>query len=257
MGKGMKMLLVVSVMIACMCGSAFAEQAGKDWYLALRFGFQPYTTEMSGTVAGRGFDAKADLSDILDNTDTTLFGGEVEFGKGRWFTSLSGSYQDTKAERGDTTLGSKVNFTEKTINWMAGYRVLTQPLGEGRAMSVDVMGGIFYVNLKNEINLYSPVLGNLSHTEKIDFLDPMVGARLYYPFTKKFGAAASAQIGGFGIGSELQFVGSASLVYNFTHWFALSAGYKYWYWKYEDDGARVSELEQKTYGPVIGVQFKF
>jgi hypothetical protein len=257
MKKVMKMFLVVTVVIASLYGSAFAEQAGKDWYVALRFGLQPYTTEMSGKVANREFDAKADLSDILDNTDTTLFGGEVEFGKGRWFTFLSGSYQKTEAEHGDTTLGSKVEFKEQTINWMAGYRLLKQPLGEGRAMSVDVMGGIFYVNVKNDINIYNPHLGNISRSERVEFLDPMVGARLYYPFTKKFGAAASAQIGGFGIGSELQYVASASLAYNFTDWFALSAGYKYWYWKYEDDGARVSELEQKVYGPVIGVQFKF
>jgi hypothetical protein len=257
MRKGMKMLWMVAVMVACLCGSAFAQQPGKDWYVALRFGFQPYTTEMSGTVANRDFKAKADLSDILDNTDTTLFGGEVEFGKGRWFTLLSGSYQDTKTENGNTPLGSKVNFTETTMNWLVGYRVLTHPLSEGRALSVDVMGGLYYVNVKNDINLYHPLLGNISGKERVEFFDPMVGARLYYPFTKKFGAAASGQIGGFGVGSELQYVGSASLVYNFTHWFAVSAGYKYWYWKYEDDDSRVSKLEQKVYGPVIGMQFKF
>jgi hypothetical protein len=212
---------------------------------------------MSGTVANRDFKAKADLSDILDNTDTTLFGGYVEFGKGRWFTFLSGSYQDTKAEHGDTTLGSKVNFTEQTLNWMAGYRVLTHPLSEGRALAVDVMGGVYYVNVKNDLNIYNPHLGNISRSERVEFFDPMIGARLYYPFTKKFGTAVSGQIGGFGVGSELQYVASASLVYNFTHWFALSAGYQYWYWKYKDDGARVSELEQKVYGPVIGMQLKF
>jgi len=37
----------------------------------------------------------------------------------------------------------------------------------------------------------------------------------------------------------------------------MSAGYKCWYFKYEDDGANLSELEQKVYGPTIGVQFKF
>ena len=255
MRKGMKMLLVVGVVIASLYGVAFAEQAGKDWYIAVRGGFQPYTMEMSGRVANREFDAKADLSDILDKTDTTLFGGEVEFGKGRWFTFLNGSSQNSKLEQGDTTVGSKLDFTEQTLNWMVGYRALMRALGEGRTMSVDVMAGVFYVNVENEMNIYSPILGNISHNERVEWFDPMVGARLYYPFTKKFGAGALAQIGGGG--SRLHYVASANLAYSFTHWFALSAGYKYWYWRHVEDGARVSELEQKVYGPVIGVQFKF
>jgi hypothetical protein len=32
--------------------------------------------EMNGTVSNRNFSAKADLSDIMDKTDTTLAGGE-------------------------------------------------------------------------------------------------------------------------------------------------------------------------------------
>jgi hypothetical protein len=49
----------------------------------------------------------------------------------------------------------------------------------------------------------------------------------------------------------------ANLVYNFTDWFAMSAGYKYWYFKYEDDSKPLNTFEQKLYGPVIGMQFKF
>ncbi len=257
MEKGMKTFLVVTAVIAFMYGIASAEQTGKDWYGALRLGFQPYTVEMSGKLGNRDFDSKTDLSDILDKTDTIILGGELEFGKGRWFTLLSAFYQNSEAEKGDTTRGAKVTFEEIGINAMVGYRVYQHEVGPGRALSVDAMAGVFYVKADTEVNLYSPILGNVSRQQKIDFLDPMVGARLYFPFTKKFGIGVSGQIGGFGVGSELQYVAAANLVYNFTDWFALSAGYKYWYWKWEDDGNRLSELEQKIYGPTLGVQFKF
>jgi hypothetical protein len=257
MKKSFCILFVIAAVLVSLCGSASAEQAEKDWYVSLRMALQPYTTEMSGKIGHREFDAKADLSDIMDNTDTTLLGGEVEFGKGRWFTFLSGTYQDTEAENGDTNHGSKVNFTEKSLNMMVGYRVLKQDLGDGRTFSLDAMGGGFYVDVKNDVNIYNPVLGNISHSESISFLDPMVGARMYYPFTKKFGAQIFGEIGGMIFGSEMHFVADARLVYNFTERFILSAGYKYWYWRWEDDGARLNELEQKVYGPVLGLEFKF
>jgi hypothetical protein len=50
------------------------------------------------------------------------------------------------------------------------------------------------------------------------------------------------------VGSDLQTVLSGSLVYNFTNWLAVSAGYKYWYFKYTDTSAAISHLEQTIMG---------
>lgn len=257
MKKVITRLLVVTVVIVSLCGSASAEQAEKDWYVALRLGYQPYSVEESGNVGNRSFDVKSNLSDILKKTDTTIFGGEVEFGKGQWFTFLNGFYQKSEADKGNTTLGATGTFKELGLNPMVGYRVYQQPFGGGRALAVDVMAGVFYVKLSGDVAIYSPI-GNVSRSQDISFIDPMVGARVYYAFTKKFGVGVSGQIGGgFGEGSKLQYVAAANLVYNFTDWFALSAGYKYWYFRYEDDNKPLNTLEQKIYGPVVGVQFKF
>jgi len=193
-----------------------AQQADKDWYAALRFGYQPYTMELDGKLLNRDFSVKADLSDIMDKTDTTLAGGEVEFGKGRWFGVFSAFYQKTEADKGNTTRGAEVSVEETSLNPMVGYRVYQYDLGTGRTLSVDVMAGIFYVKLSTDVDIYSPILGNVSRKEDVDFLDPMFGARVYYPFTNKFGAGVSGQIGGFGVGSELQYLAAANLVYNFT-----------------------------------------
>lgn len=245
--------LIVTLIIASLCGSVLAEQPDKDWYVAFRLGMQPYTVETSGQAGNRTFDAKADLADILDNTDTTLAGGEIEFGISRFFMILNGFYQKTEAEKRNSILGVDITYKQMGFNPMVGYRVYRV---DGQTpMYVDVMAGAYYVKISADMDIYS-TLGDVSLSgEDIDFTDAMIGARAYYGFTKKFGASVFGEIGAGG--SELQYVAAANLVYNFTDWFAATVGYKYWYFKYEDENKPLSELEQKLYGPMIGMQLKF
>lgn len=257
MKKFIQNLLLITGLFVLFCGSAVAEQLDKDWYLALRLGYQPYTMKAEGTIGNRDFSGDADLKDIIDKTDTTIFGGEIEYGKGKWFLNFAGMYQESEVDKGDTTTGAKVTFEEMAVNPMVGYRVYQASLSGDRAVTVDVMGGIYYVKVDLDVDIYSPVLGNFSRGGDFDFTDPMVGARTYLALTKKFGIGAMGEIGGFGVGSELNGFVAGNLVYNFSECFAVSGGYKYWYWKYEDDNALVSRYEQTIHGPVVGVQFKY
>ena len=243
--------LMVAAILASMCGSASAETDWKDWYGALRLGYQPYTLEVEGTFRGQNFDAEADLSDIMDEFDTTIAGGELEIGTGRYFFLVGGFYQKTEIDEGQAVRDVVGEFKKTAINPMLGYRVYQAQLGGDQSVAVDLMAGAFYV--KMEADLTRPFIIN----EDIDFVDPMVGARVGYKFTKNWGVGASGEIGGFGVGSELQYVVAANLGYDITHWLKVFGGYKYWYFKYEDDGAQLSELEHTQHGPVLGVQFSF
>ncbi|MBE0618677.1 MAG: hypothetical protein IH608_12250 [Proteobacteria bacterium] len=256
MKRFMQRGLMVTAALASLCGTAGAAPAAKDWYLALRLGYQPYHIRMQGDVGDRSFDETATLKDIMDNTDTTILGGELEFGKDKWFTSLTAFYQKSKAESGNDTRGADVTFTETAVNPVVGYRLYQTGLGGDKALSVSGTVGVYYVKVKAEVDINTPNL-DISENKDIDFLDPMFGARAYLALTKKFGVSAAGQIGGFGVGSELNYLASGNLVYNFTDWFALSGGYRYWYWKYEDDDARLSRLEQTLHGPVVGLQLKY
>jgi hypothetical protein len=254
MQKLFQRFLVVTVMIVSLCGLASAEQPGKDWYVALRLGYQPFDLKASGKMGSRDFDVHTTLSDIMDKTDTTLAGGELEFGMGRWFMTLPASYIKIENQKGDTTLGTSASFKETTFNPMVGYRVYQQDMGGDQALAVDVLAGIFYLKASTDLTLFNPS-GDLSFSGDTTIVDAMVGARMSYAFTKKFGASVFGEVGGGD--SELQYVVSASLSYSFTDWFALFGGYKYWYVKYEDDSRLLSTFEQKIYGPVVGVQFKY
>jgi opacity protein-like surface antigen len=170
----MQRFLVVSAMIVGLCGSASAQQMEKDWYLALRLGYQPYMIDVEGKVANRDFDVSANLKDILDKTDTTIFGGEVEFGKGKWFLNFAGFHQKTEADKGDMTLGAEVTLKETGLNPMLGYRVYATRLGGDKALLVDAMAGIYYVKVRTDLDVYLPRLGKLSRSADIDFVDPML-----------------------------------------------------------------------------------
>jgi hypothetical protein len=249
MQKLIQRFLLVAAIMASLCGSVWAGQAEDDWYVALRLGYQPYTVEASGTVVNRDFSAKADLSDIMDKTDTTLAGGELEVGKGPWFAVLPVFWQKSRIEDGS---GNDFTFKEFGINPMLGYTVYRQGMGGDSALAIDLMAGIYYVKVSSDLDIPS---AKISRSEDIDFVDGMVGMRLRYAFTKNWGVNLLGEVGGGG--SRLQYVAAANLSYSFTDWLAMSVGYKYWYFKYVDSDKPLNELEQKLYGPVIGVQFKF
>jgi hypothetical protein len=234
--------------------TAFAEQKDKDWYVAFRLGYFPYTADVEGTVGNRDFKTEAEFSDVMDKTETIL-GGEVEFGKDKWFVSLASFYQEVETEKGNSTIGAEITAYEFAANPMVGYRAYQTMLEGGHPLVFDVMAGIYYVKLNVDVDVFSP-LGNVSKDKSINFTDPMFGGRGYYGFSKKFGFGAAAQVGGFGVGSEIHYQLGANLNYAITSKLTVSGGYKYWYWDYEDDDAILKDLEQTLSGPVIGLQYK-
>lgn len=253
MNKIIRRCLMATACLAFMCGPSAAQEDGKDGYFAVRLGFQPYELNAKGSLPGRSFDRTASLSDIMDDADTTILGGEFEYGWNKWFLNLGAFYQESEFDRSDGISGTNLTFERTALNPMLGYRVY----GDRSPLSVDLMAGAFYVKVNADVESFDPVGGTISGSRNIEFVDPMIGARAYYAFTKKLGLAASGQIGGFGAGSEFHNVLAGSLVYNFTNWFAMSAGYKYWYWKYEDDDATLSRLSLTQDGPTLGLQFTF
>lgn len=257
MRQVMQRVLVVTAVLVSLCAPAAAEPAAKDWYLALRLGYQPYKIRMQGDVGKHSFDESASLKDIMNNTDTTILGGELEFGKGKWFASVAALWQQSQAESGSATRGADVTFTETAVNPIIGYQLYRTSFGGDMGLSIAPTVGIYYNKVKVEVDGNSPGLGNFKEDKDIDWVDPMVGARAYLALTKKLGVAAGGQIGGFGVGTELQYIVAGNLVYNFTHWLAVSAGYRYWYFRYEDDGALFSRIEQTLQGPAVGLQLKY
>lgn len=248
--KSMRVLLAFSLVFSVFSGLAVASE-DDGFYTAIRLGYFPYTAEAEGTIGGRDFDTEVDLSDLMDNTET-LLGGEIEIGKGRFFLNLAGFFQEVETDRGNESNGATIIASETALNPMLGYRLYQQGL-----KAFAVMAGAYYVKLDLDAEIYSNILGNASLERDLTFTDPMLGVRGYYGFTPKIGVAGSGQVGGFGVGSELHYQLMANLVYRFNQTFSASAGWRHWYWDYEDSSAFVSDLEQTLSGPTVGLEIRF
>lgn len=81
--------------------------------------------------------------------------------------------------------------------------------------------------LANEIEkaLKNSIPSNISGSKS--WVDPFIGVRGYYHFTDNFYGIAKADIGGFGISSDLSWQAYAAFGYNLTKSTSIELGYKY------------------------------
>jgi opacity protein-like surface antigen len=93
-----------------------------------------------------------------------------------------------------------------------------------------------------------------SHSETVNFVDPIVGLSGTYAIAPDWTAFGSATIGGFGVGSDLEWGGSAGVNYQIGDTISLAAGYRYLSIDY-DDGDFVYDVDQ--HGPMIGLTISF
>jgi hypothetical protein len=130
-----------------------------------------------------------------------------------------------------------------------GYRLVDTP-----QFTFDALAGGRFWYISNDLTLELQGVGRRSFDEDFSWFDPLVGARAFYNITDKLSVMGQADIGGFGVGSELTWsvLGTFNYVFN-DHWSA-SAGYKYMSVDYDDDGL-VFDVDMS--GPVIGVTYRF
>jgi hypothetical protein len=90
--------------------------------------------------------------------------------------------------------------------------------------------------LSNEISqaLTSNLNTQVSRTD--DWFDPYVGLRARYNFTEKFYFLAKADIGGFGVGSDLTWQASGSFGWQINRTVFVEAGYRCLYTDYQGNG---------------------
>jgi hypothetical protein len=111
-----------------------------------------------------------------------------------------------------------------------------------------------YNNFSGEIR--GPFGKNPTGTQ--DWFDPIIGANFSAPLCEKLSAAMRADIGGFGVGSDLTWQIYPHLNYQVCRNGSLQAGYR---WVYNDysSGTGRSEFayDVLTQGPQIGFTFTF
>ena len=206
---------------------------------------------LDGTTGVGDLQTEVDLgmSDVFDAIDKGLLGmyrGEGE----RWGMLVDVVYMDLKMD------------AEGSLGVLSGELELEQTLAIASATwrlneSLQLMGGAMYADLSTDIALTGPQTTRMASISE-DWLDPLVGVLFETPVGAGWEFSGSAQVGGFGVGSDLVVILSGAMFYRFNDWSSLSLGYRYLDFDYDDgEGPDRFKFDMKQHGPLIGVRFDF
>ena len=102
--------------------------------------------------------------------------------------------------------------------------------------------------------------GTAEPTVSEDWIDPVIGGRVFAPINEDWVFTAHLDLGGFGLESDFTLSASLGLQYQMTHSMILDLKYKALWVDYES-GFRGTPnhfaYDTVTHGPIIGVIFEF
>ncbi len=190
-----------------------------------------------------GLPVDASFSDIWDNLEGALmlyYRGEFD----NWALNADYVYLNIAptTDMPPATLDVKQTIWELS----AGYEI--QP-------GLEVLGGFRYVDLRTALTLNLPTPRTTKTTE--DWLDPIVGLDYRTALSNKWVFYGRADVGGFGVSSDLTWQLGAYFGYKpSTNWI-LFGGYRHLVFDYESDDANQFFYDLSISGPLLGVSFRF
>ncbi|MFO1106937.1 MAG: hypothetical protein U1E34_12615 [Amaricoccus sp.] len=190
-----------------------------------------------------------DTSDVLSRLDMA-FMGAADISKGRWSLLLDAVYVDLSSQgdwaQGHVRTDSGVQLGMYTV--AAAYRVY-----EDKGF-VDVYGGGRYFNSTTTFGIATDRHGRDGEV-KLDWADPIVGARVGWPINERWSLAGFGDVGGFDGASDLSWELYAGANYNFTDHWQGTLGYRYLSVLYQaTDRAKIDLTIQ---GPLVGISYQF
>lgn len=237
---------------------------------------------LSGDVTVKGVPANVSMS-FGDVWDDLKFGAQVhiEARKDRWgffldatYMSLGTDVNGTRKFTGpdgvahvQTYLDASINMDEWLVELGGTYRLANVPLGEkkDKMMYLDILGGGRYWYLYNDVNVGLVIEDNVNRVSRYisasgskQWIDPFIGFRTGFQFTKDLMMVLRGDIGGFSVGSKFSWNASGYFVYSVSQMVGLVAGYRALYVDYEDGSGRNKfEWDMTTHGPVVGLTIRF
>lgn len=261
----MSVLVLVAALLIGAGESAIAQTSGgqtERWQYEL----VPYfwAAGMKGDVQGGNLPKTSvdiDFSDIWDNLDFGAM-GTFEGRRGRWGFLFDAIYMKisssaTSSRTGAGPIGATLTATadlklEQTMLAAAvTYRVHDGPT------ATDVVGGLRYTKIDAEASINASLFGLTGYVTRSgdkDWTDPYIGARVQHRLADRWTAVGYADIGGFGVGSDLSWQALAGVSYDFSKTVSGKFGYRYISVDYDKSGFL---YDMDSYGLFAGIGFKF
>ena len=221
------------------------------------FEFEPYMiiASMSGdSKIGRSptVEIDMDFGDILEKLDIGAIAHFEALHQSGWGIWLDYGFMDLSSDITGPIGGvTDMRMRQGTLEAFAMYR---QPLGSG---NIDYLAGIRWWD--NDIDVSHNLLP-LDVEVKEDWVDPVIGARWSTKINENWKFSVLGTVGGFGIGSDLTASGSVGVKYVINDLLDLDLQYKALWADYES-GTKGQKgyfaYDVTTYGPIIGLNFKF
>jgi hypothetical protein len=248
--------------------------------------FTPYGWLMAldGTQTVRGRSAKVDASfiDIVEKSDT-LVGLMGTFEARNGPLALYGDlvWSSIGFERNDVRTRTPAPGVTATVGRALGLDIQMAIAEVGAAYEVarfgalafDVLGGARYwyqeVDLSFEVDR-TIAIGDLelvggrafARSGSVDWLDPVIGARVRYTVAPGHELWLRGDIGGFGVGSDFSWQAIGAYGFEFGTYqgitFSGVIGYRALYVDYvQGEGRQRYEFDMLQHGPVLGVSARF
>jgi hypothetical protein len=232
---------------------------GHDWRFQLTL--YGWLTAINGDVGIRGLppvDVDVTIGDDLnhiDDLDGALM-GSLYATDGTWMAAADLIW--TRVSDGVTLgpAGGTVNLEQShtIVSGIIGYAL---PLDLPN-LQLSATAGARYNHLKVELDIDPVLLPRLfpgsEREASQDWVDPTVGLVAHYDINDKWFVNALADVGGFGVGSDLTAQGFAAIGYNWTDSISTAIGYRALYTNYENDGF---VYDTTLHGPLASVAFHF
>jgi hypothetical protein len=197
---------------------------------------------------------ESDFSEVLDTLQMGL-ASAMEVRAGRWAFVGDLSYVDTGVSAelpAGTPVFSDAGLDTKSLfgTAAASYRLSESADGD----SFDVLAGLRVNWTDNDVRLMRPDGSQVKASDDETWFDPVVGVRAAAQLTERWGVVGYADVGGFGLSSDLTWQAMASVNYRLNDRFSVVVGYRYYAIDYDHDGF-VFDVAQ--YGPLIGTTIRF
>ena len=250
-------LFVLAGVVASPAVAAQPASGDGSW----QFEFTPYLWAAgikgevgNGVVGGQPPRVDATFDNLLSKLDFA-FMGSLEARKGRWGVFGDLIYLDFSE---DAAIKLAPNLPTPGFRFDAELSGTVLALGATYRVSsghtaVDVLGGLRYYSLDPSVNVtFGPVVRLVE--PKKDWTDPIVGLRVRHPLSGRWALTGYADVGGFGIGSDLSYQLYGGVEYAFSKTFTGKLGYRQLRTDYDSDGTK---LDLTFGGAMLGLGIRW
>ena len=200
---------------------------------------------MSGNMGNAGGSAPVDIrfDDLLDNLEAGIM-ANYRLKKGHWALNLDYVYLNVSptSDTPPATVDLKQTIAEVSV----GYEV--KP-------GLDLLAGARYVDI--DMNATINIGPTLTATGADDWIDPIIGLDYRIALSDKWRFFGRADVGGFGMGSDMSYQLAAYFGYMPSKSWNLYAGYRHLDFDYKSDNDNKFFYDITLSGPLIGFGYHF